>query len=107
MNILLTILAWATWNWFEYTMAKNEYDDRDEEFDKRKYWGKKKEDAILSALVAALLLVIGHMGLGLDLIRIIDADHPAKWSDLYYAGSGVITEMLKWAWVKFKKIKGA
>lgn len=102
MNIVLTLLGWLAWNGFEFNMKKNVADDKDEAFPIGKYVDKKWDDWLMTLIVAALLLVIGHMGLGLDLLRVIDSEHPAKWSDLYYAGSGVFYEALKFAYEKWK-----
>ena len=102
MNIVLTLLGWLAWNGFEFNMKKNVADAKDEAFPIGQYVSKKWDDWLMTLIIAALLLVIGHMGLGLDLLRVIDKDHPAEWSDLYYAGSGIIYEALKFAYEKWK-----
>jgi len=104
MNIVLTVLGWALWTWIFFNLEKDLHDDKNESYGfwkdyKPKHW----EEWIGSLIAAALLLVIGHMGLGLDLIRVIDSEHPAKWSDLYYAASGIFYEaVIRIA----KKVKG-
>lgn len=103
MNILLTLLGWLLWTWIIFNLAKNEYDDRNEIFDFKIYTAKNWDNWIGSIIAATFLLVIGHMGLGLDLIRVVDETHPPKWSDLYYAGSGVLYEALI---LMVKKIRG-
>lgn len=102
MNFLLTFFAWLLWQWGEFSIAKNVYDDKDELFDVMHYASKKWDDWIGSLICAAVLLLIGYMGLGLELVRIIDAEHPPQWSDLYYAGSGIFWELFLGAIRKFK-----
>lgn len=105
MNIVLTLLGWGLWNLIEWNLEKNKADDQDKDFDGAAYRKKKKDDWIVSFFVAVFLLVVGHMGLGLDLLRVVDSEHPAKWSDLYYAGSGFLYEVLKFLIKKFKGSK--
>lgn len=105
MNILLTFLGWLAWNMFEFNMAKNQADDKDEAFDFAKYRSKKWDDWLTSLVAAIILLVVGHMGLGLELLRVFDTEHPPTWSDLYYAGSGFLYEALKFLIKKFKGSK--
>ena len=103
MNFLLTFIGWALWTWIFFNITKDEYDDKEEVYTFGMYKNKNWESWVGSFLTAILLLIVGHMGLGLDLLRVIDEQHPPQWSDLYYAGSGVFYEAI----IKIaKKVKG-
>lgn len=103
MNILLTFIGWLLWSWIGFNLTKNEADDKDIEFGLKHYALKRWDDWIGSFIAATFLLIVGHMGLGLDLIRVIDETHPPQWSDLYYAGSGVLYEAILTIYRKVKK----
>jgi hypothetical protein len=101
---MFTFLGWVAWNWFELSLTKDESDQRDEVFDLKKYTYKKWDNWVLTFIVATILFFVGHAGLGLALVKTFD--EKMEWSDLYYLGSGFITELIIFSyrrWVKREK----
>lgn len=101
MNFLITFLGWIGWNWFEFTQAKDAYDEKNEPFDLKKYCGKKWDNWIWTLICAACLYIIGMRGLGMALVQTFD--EKLQWSDLYYFGTGFFSEAVSYAyrrWVK-------
>lgn len=101
MNFLMTFIGWFGWNWFEFTQAKDDYDARDEPFNVKHYIGKKWDNWIWTLIVATALYIIGYRGLGIDLVQTFD--EKLQWSDLYYFGSGLFSEMISYGYRKWIK----
>jgi hypothetical protein len=100
MNFILTFFGWLLWNWFEFGEAKDRADDRDVSFNLRAYTRKKWDNWIGTLIVAGFLLLVGHAGLGMELVK--SFNEKLGWSDLYYAGSGIAYEALVWLRRKVK-----
>lgn len=96
----MTLLGWIAWNFYEFKNAKDDHDDKNEKFDIGVYIYKKWDNWVWTLLCAFILLVIGHNGLGLDLVRHFGLD--LQWSDLYYLCSGFASEAVSFLVRKFK-----
>lgn len=104
MNFLMTFIGWFGWNVFEFSQAKDIYDERNEPFNFKDYAYKKFDNWLWTLVVASALYIIGIRGLGMDLVEHFDKD--MKWSDLYYFASGFVSEVFAYAyrrWVKKQK----
>lgn len=97
MNIIFTFIGWFGWNLFEFTTEKDVADNMDRPFSIRQYASKKWDNWLWTFVVATSLLFIGHAGLGMDLVKTFDED--MEWSDLYYLGSGILSEAVSF-WVR-------
>lgn len=101
MNFILTFFGWLMWNWFEFGEAKDQADERDVSFSVRDFTRKKWDNWIGTLIVAAFMLVVGHAGLQMELVK--SFDEKLVWSDLYYAGSGILYEAITFLRRKIKK----
>ena len=101
MNILLTILGFLGWNWFEFVQAKDTYDNQNTKFNFREYTAKKWDNWVWTLIVAVTLYVVGHAGLGMAFITTFT--DKLEWSDLYYLGSGFFSELISFSYRKWIK----
>ena len=86
MNILLSFLGIFGWSFAHFYFLKSRKDKTKEKVNYGEYVADRWDDWVWCIFWAAVLLVVGHYGFGLDLIRQFSAH--LQWSDLYYAASG-------------------
>lgn len=101
MNFLITFIGWLGWNIFEFKNAKDVYDDQDKDFGLKEYARKKWDNWAWSAIVAVSLYIVGIKGLGMKLVQTFNETW--QWSDLWYFGSGFISEVISFAYRKWIK----
>jgi len=92
MNLLLVFIGWVIWNYTEFSISKDSFDEADLPFNFKAYFSKKWDNWIGSLLAAVCLLLIGHLGLGYDLVTTFS--DKLEWSQLYYLGSGAFYESI-------------
>jgi len=88
------IAGWVAFNFLALSLYK---DDNEKTFALKSYAGEHWDNWLASFFLIPVLLFIGAKGLNIT----IDEKH-LEWNDLYYVGSGFITEALKMAYKKWK-----
>jgi len=104
LNFLISIFGWLAFNFALFSMEKDEYDEKDQEFPISKYIKKHWDNWLGSLFVIPLILYIGYKQLSLNPLSPIDFEQ-AHWSDLYYMSAGFAFEFLKVSINKIKKWK--
>lgn len=102
MKILITLLGWMAWNVLILRIEKDQYDTTGKAFPIKEFALKNWDNWLSTVVVAALLLVLGQ-----NFLHIINLAESSDltWNDAYYAGSGVITEVIIYGIAKYKKTK--
>lgn len=91
MNIVLSFLGIFVWSYGHFYFLKNKKDESHEKMNYKQYVNDRWDDWAWCVLWAIILLVIGHYGLGVELLRTFNSD--LTWTDLWYFGSGPASMM--------------
>jgi hypothetical protein len=91
MNILFSLLGIFIWSFAHFYFLKSKKDKAKEKINYGAYVADRWDDWAWCIMWAAVLLVVGHYGLGLEFLRAFNSD--LTWSDLWYFGSGPISMM--------------
>jgi len=102
MNLLITIAGWFAWNAIIFRIDKDQYDEQDKPFNLKQYALQSYDNWIASAGLIPVLLWIGYKGLGIPGALLSIDIEKLEWSDLYYLGSGFITEAIIFGIKKWK-----
>jgi hypothetical protein len=103
-NLLITLIGWFAWNVWLFSFTKDEYDDTKQVFPVKQYALEHYDNWLASLAGIPVLLVVGHYGLGQDVMGVLEVG-AVKWSNGYYLASGVIPELAKYRYKKWKKSK--
>lgn len=92
-NIYISFFSWFAYNVIMFRIKKDEFDDKDLEFKLSSYVSHTWDNWLSSLVMVPILLWLGYRQL-----HIIDDPltgiKNVKWNDLYYLGSGFITELI-------------
>lgn len=102
MKVLITFFGWLVWNIIVLRIEKDRYDDSGHPFPLAEFARKNWDNWLSSLVVAALLLILGQNAL--HIINIAESSS-LTWNDSYYAGSGIITEVIIYGYAKYKRSK--
>lgn len=102
MKVLITFFGWLAWNVVILRIEKGQYDDSGKAFPIKEYAQKNWDNWLASLVVGGLLLILGQ-----NFMHIINLAESSNltWNDAYYAGSGIITEVIIYAIAKYRKYK--
>lgn len=103
MKVIIAFLGWLTWNTIILRIEKEAYDSTGKAFPLKEYAWKNWDNWLASLVVASLLIVLGQ-----NIIHVISLSEGIDnltWNDAYYAGSGIITEVIIYAIGKYKQFK--
>lgn len=89
-NTVAALFGWLAFNFILFRMEKDTYDSANKAFPLGAYVQKTWDNWIASLVIIPALLYVGYNKLDFGII----GEHPIAWSDLYYLGSGIITELL-------------
>jgi hypothetical protein len=102
MKVLITVIGWLAWNVIIFRIEKDKFDSDGKPFPLSQYFKTNWDNWLSTVVVAALLLVLGQ-----NVLHIINMAESTtlSWNDAYYAGSGIITEVIIYAIARYKKSK--
>lgn len=106
-TVAFAFLGWLFWTWFEFNLTKNKSNKSGKVLNAKDYKQDKWEEWIGSAILAVILIFIGHAGLGFQFVELINqsGDIELKWTDLWYAGSGPVYELLLFLADKLNRLR--
>lgn len=97
INLLAGVVGWIAWTFFMLSVYK---DDNEKTFNFRAYFWEYWDNWVASLVMIPVLIYVGYKKLDLGVIG------GGGWSELYYLGSGFVTELAKVAWKKWKTKNG-
>jgi hypothetical protein len=98
MNILLGLLGFFTFEWGNFMITKDSFDDAEKEFPYRSYCKKNWENWVFTFLIATIIILVGKMALDISVIP----EWGMKWNDLYHLAAGPVSA---YAVKRIKQIK--
>ena len=102
-NYHIALIGWLAWNVAVFSFTKDDADDANLAFDVKSYAKTHWDNWLASLFMIPVLLIIGTKQLGMDALAALEIK--MKWSNLYYLGSGFITEAAKFSYKKWRKSK--
>lgn len=97
-NTVAALFAWLAFNVIVLRIEKDTFDSQNKGFPIKEYAAKTWDNWLASLVMIPVLLYVGYKKLNLGVV----GEHSIEWSDLYYLGSGFITELVIKAYEKWK-----
>lgn len=100
-NALIALVGFLAWVIIVFRIDKDLVDDSEKEFSFRDY-AKKNYDNWLTSLIGVPVVLVGA-----DLLDIVKVFHDTEltWSNAFYLGAGVVTEVPMYFIKKWRKQK--
>lgn len=106
MNALITLLGWFAWNVIIFRIDKDQKDKDGIPFPLKQYALQSYDNWLASFAVACVLLWVGYKQFHIEGAFVGLDEKRFEWSDFYYLTSGFVTELIIFAWKKYKAARG-